>query len=69
MGITFSAKDLTRGEIRDVIRQYTDIDFTITLIKNINTEETRVIVMLIVTESAKECLLRMQTVRVRQRRR
>ena len=66
--ITFSSKDLTHGEIRDAIRQYTDVDFTGTLIENTNTEETRTIVMFINTESAKKCLLRMQTDRARRRR-
>ena len=61
VGTTTSSKNLTHGEIRDAIRQYTDADtdFTVALIENTNTEETRVNVMFVVTESAKKYLLRM----------
>ena len=51
--IVFSTKDMTKNEIEEAIKKYTEADFTITVIENIS-DEIRVIVEFVDAEKANE---------------
>ena len=51
--IVFSTKDMTRKEIEEIVKKYTEADFAITVIES-NNEETRVIVEFVDTKKAEE---------------
>ena len=53
MEIVLNAENLTREDIEEFIREYTDAEFTITLIESTEDEEVRVIVKFSDVENAK----------------